>query len=121
MINGRDAALATPQLVRSSGAIGWDGLDEVFAPYPTPLVFYGHHHPFSDVQGRGRCINPGSLGCAPVAEARYCCLDIADGQATVAHCRVHYDDAALYRAFEARDVPERTFIYHAFFGGRLST
>jgi hypothetical protein len=32
---------------------------------------------------------------------------------------VLYDDIALYQAFEQRRVPERAFIYRAFFGGRF--
>jgi predicted phosphodiesterase len=96
-------------------------LDSAFAPYSAKLIFYGHHHPLSDIQGQARYINPGSLGCAPTAEARFCLVDIAHGNWRVNHCSVPYDDAPLYRAFEARAVPERTFIYQAFFGGRFRT
>jgi len=71
------------------------------------------------MQGRARYINPGSLGCTPTAEARYCRLDLADGEWTIEQCRVPYDDSALYSAFEARAVPERAFIYRAFFAGRF--
>jgi predicted phosphodiesterase len=94
-------------------------LDRAFAGYPGELIFYGHHHPFSDRHGRVRYINPGSLGCAPTAEARFCVVDIAHGRWKVTHWSVPYDDTVLYHAFEARAVPERTFIYQAFFGGRF--
>jgi predicted phosphodiesterase len=75
-------------------------LDRAFAPYPGALIFYGHDHPFSNIQGRARYINPGSLGCAPTAEARYCLIDIAHGRWTVEHRSVPYDDRSLYNAFE---------------------
>lgn len=94
-------------------------LDRLFASYHSPLIFYGHHHPKSDIRGRARYINPGSLGCSPTAEARYCVVEVEDGGWTVEHCRVPYDDAALFAAFEGRRVPERAFIYQAFFGGRF--
>jgi hypothetical protein len=32
---------------------------------------------------------------------------------------VPYDDEPLFRAFEERRVPERAFLYRAFFGGRF--
>lgn len=94
-------------------------LDEAFAPYPGDLIFYGHHHPFSDLQGRARYINPGSLGCAPTAVARYSVVEIAPEGASVRHRAVPYADAALSHAFAQRAVPEREFINRAFFGGRL--
>jgi putative phosphoesterase len=95
-------------------------LDAAFAPYAGELIFYGHHHPPSDVQGRARYVNPGSLGCAPTAVARYCLIGVEDGRWRLSHHQVPYDDAPLYQAFEARAVPERAFLYRAFFGGRFS-
>jgi len=38
-------------------------LDPIFISYQADLVFYGHNHAASDVQGRARYVNPGSLGC----------------------------------------------------------
>jgi hypothetical protein len=96
-------------------------LDRAFASYESSLIFYGHHHPFSDMQGRARYINPGSLGCAPTAYARYSVADVDHGQWRVTHRQVPYDDSMLHTAFEQRDVPERAFIYQAFFGGRFGT
>ncbi len=96
-------------------------LDQAFANVPTPLIFYGHHHPFSDMQGRARYINPGSLGCASTAIARYTSVEIENGMYTVRHHHVPYDDAPLYQAFERRQVPERAFISRAFFGGRFGS
>jgi len=94
-------------------------LDHMFAEYPGELMFFGHHHPASDVQGRARYINPGSLGCAKTAVARYCVIDIEKSHYTVEHKSIPYDDAVLFEAFEKREVPERNFICKAFFGGRF--
>ena len=95
-------------------------LDRAFAAYPAPLICYGHYHPFSDMQGRARYINPGSLGCAATAHARYTTIEVSGSACTITHHTVPYDDAPLYRTFEDRQVPERAFIYRAFFGGRWS-
>lgn len=94
-------------------------LDALFAPFPGDLLFYGHDHHFADTTGHRRYVNPGPLGCGPRAEARYCLVTIDGGQYTVAHRAIPYDDHALYHAFEERAVPERAFLYQAFFGGRF--
>lgn len=94
-------------------------LDDLFAGYETSLVFYGHHHPHRDTQGRARYLNPGSLGCYEQPVARYCMVDISPEGWSVTHRSIPYDDHELYLAFEQRAVPERTFIYRAFFGGRF--
>ena len=89
-------------------------------PRCTRLIFYGHNHAFSDVQGRGRYINPGSVGCQKEAVARYVVADFAGGKYNLAYRDVVYDDTAFAKAFEVRTVPERNFICSAFFGGRFS-
>jgi predicted phosphodiesterase len=94
-------------------------LDQLFAGYWADLICYGHHHPFSDVQGRARYLNSGSLGCAPTAVARYSVLELVGRQLRLTHQSIPYDDRPLAAAFVARAVPERTFINAAFFGGRL--
>ncbi len=102
-------------------------LDQAFMPYfmPSkgPLIFYGHHHPFADTVGVARYINPGSLGCATTAHARYTVVDVHrdlhSGQWQVTHHTVAYDDAPLAAAFHERDVPERVLINQFFYGGRL--
>jgi predicted phosphodiesterase len=96
-----------------------DELDRVFGNTQADLVFYGHDHWLSDRQGRARYINPGSLGCHTVATARYCVVEFGRGGYTVEHCQAPYDDRDLARAFEQRAVPERGFLYQAFFGGRF--
>jgi len=95
-------------------------LDQAFSPYPGGIIFYGHHHPSSDIQGRARYVNPGSLGCARKSVARYCIVDIKNDQYTIEHKNIPYDDTVLFKEFERREVPERFFIYKAFFGGRFT-
>ena len=94
-------------------------LDKMFEPQDAQLVFYGHNHLQSDLKGRARYVNPGSLGCNSKALARYCVIEIRGRQYQVEHHSVPYDDGALPKAFEQRAVPEREFIYRAFFGGRF--
>lgn len=97
-----------------------EALEALFAPGEGRIVCYGHHHPFSDRASRTcRFINPGSLGCHDRAEARFTILDCDDERLAVRHRSVPYDDATLARDFERREVPERSFIDRAFFGGRL--
>ena len=94
-------------------------LDQLFAQHATPLLFYGHHHPFSDIQGRSRYINPGSLGCYTAPLARYTVVEIQQNTFAISHRQVTYDDQALSAAFIQRNVPERSLINRFFFGGRL--
>jgi len=94
-------------------------LDRMFALHDAALIFYGHDHRASDLKGRARYVNPGSLGCYSQAIARYCVVDFHRGQYRVEHRGAPYDDAELLKTFERRGVPEREFIYRTFFGGRL--
>jgi hypothetical protein len=89
-------------------------LDTLFTGYDSHLIFYGHHHPFSDLQGRARYINPGSLGCYTKAEARYTLVTLQHGHCYIEHRSIPYDDAALFEAFQTRNVPEREFICRTF-------
>lgn len=108
--SGRDFA---PAIADPDGA----ALDRLFAGETARLVFYGHHHPASDIRGRARYVNPGALGCAPAPLARFVILEL-DGRGGFAlrKCAVPYADAALFRAFEERRVPERATIRRIFFG-----
>ena len=94
-------------------------LDPMFGQYGASIVFFGHDHSLSDVQGKYRYINPGSLGCCPQALARYAVVTCSGREIDVQQRSIPYDDRELYEAFETRDVPERGFIYKAFFGGRF--
>ncbi len=92
-----------------------DGMFDLHADY----VFYGHTHKPSDLLGRARYLTPGSFGCQVNATAPYLHLEIIDGELDVAFRHVTYDDKILFEAFETQRVPERGFIYQAFFGGRF--
>jgi predicted phosphodiesterase len=96
-------------------------LDKMFTSIDADFIFFGHDHLYSDILGNSRYINPGSLGCQKTPEAPYCIVEFRDGDFKVRHCRALYDDEELYKTFEARDVPEKEFIYKAFFGGRFPT
>ena len=90
-------------------------LDGIFAPYQAEVVFYGHHHPASDLHGRRRYVNPGSLGCSRKSIAHFAILDCRDGSYTLEHHVVPYDDTSLFVEMERRQVPERDFICRVFF------
>ncbi len=97
-------------------------LDWLFGSYKSDIIFYGHHHPPSDVSGMARYVNPGSLGCYEKPMARLVEMNIhEDGQFTLAHHALLYNDIRLLDAFEDRRVPERDFLYQAFFGGRFNS
>jgi hypothetical protein len=64
-------------------------------------------------------VNPGSLGCDDRALARFVILICEGGRVALDKRAVSYDDAPLYEAFERREVPERHFLYRAFFGSRF--
>lgn len=91
-------------------------LDTMFADTSGDVVCYGHHHHPSDITGERRYINVGSLGCNGSSVARFAVIDIDGSHYSVTYKESAYDDKQLFSAFEARDVPERDFIYKAFFG-----
>ena len=93
-------------------------LDKVFADIKSDLVFYGHDHSPSDLVGKARYVNPGSLGCHSEAIARFAIVACESGSYELEMRHVRYDDSALFQEFERRDVPHRQFIYKAFFNGR---
>jgi predicted phosphodiesterase len=97
-----------------------EDLDRLFAAHTTPLLFYGHHHPFADVQGRARYINPGSLGCHTEPLARYAVVEATPHAFVVTHRQVAYADQALQSAFVQRNVPERILLNRFFFGDRFA-
>lgn len=80
------------------------------------VVFYGHHHPFSDLQGRSRYVNPGALGCHDQAVARFAVIEDDAGPAgyRLTFHAVPYDAAELVSEFHRRRVPERDFILRNF-------
>ena len=93
-------------------------LDSIFRGFQSDIVFYGHQHRTSDSCGQARYINPGSMGCHREPIARYAILECEKQEYRIRRCGVPYNDRALFEEFERREVPEREFIYRAFFGGR---
>jgi len=90
-------------------------LDCLFAGIRGDVVFYGHHHLRSDVQGRSRYVNPGALGCNAPGQARFAMLLIEDdGTWDVSLRSVPYDASGLRRDYEMRDVPARETILRIF-------
>jgi predicted phosphodiesterase len=82
--------------------------------------FYGHVHIESDIQGNSRYLTPGSLGCQKEPIAPFFLLEIEDDRLEIRKEIAEYDDTSLFEIFETRDVPERDFIYKAFFGGQFT-
>ena len=92
-------------------------LDRLFGEVSADVVFYGHHHPRSDLQGIRRYVNPGALGCHTVPEARYAIVTLRDGeQPAVIFGAAPYDWTPVFAAFESRSVPARDVIRRIFFG-----
>jgi predicted phosphodiesterase len=89
-------------------------LDALFGDAGADIVFYGHHHPRSDLTGHARYVNPGALGCHDVAVARFAVLDVSDGGFEVTFHEAPYDAAPVLRALDDRQVPEREMIRRAF-------
>lgn len=91
-------------------------LDGLFSQVPGRLIFYGHHHPAADHSGRARYINPGSLGCGPVALARFAVVASGPTEALTIHQHaVPYDRTPLHEALIRRDVPGHEFLRQTFF------
>lgn len=95
-------------------------LDQAFLGVDAEVIFYGHNHQYSDLYGRARYYNPGSLGCYPMPQARYCLAEVIKGKCVIEQRQASYNDESLFKAFEQRQVPDRQFIYKAFFGGRFT-
>ncbi|MCA9930896.1 MAG: metallophosphoesterase family protein [Anaerolineales bacterium] len=93
-------------------------LDRMFVNCNCDLVFYGHDHRASDVTGRARYVNPGSLGCYSEAVARFMELVCENGRFSLTHHAIPYNDASLFAALDSRQVPDRSFIRKNFYNGR---
>jgi predicted phosphodiesterase len=96
-----------------------EALGRVFASTPGALVCFGHDHSPVDVRGAVHYLNPGALGLARYAHARYLTIDIAHGEYTIERGRAAYLDEDLRKLYIERDVPERAHIDRFFYRGRL--
>jgi predicted phosphodiesterase len=95
-----------------------EDLDRLFASASGEIVGFGHHHPVCNLRGRKHYVNPGSLGCAPTAVARYALLEATGNGYRLEQRAIPYDDAELFREFDRREVPERDFLREVMLGGR---
>ncbi|MEZ4511770.1 MAG: metallophosphoesterase family protein [Chloroflexota bacterium] len=88
---------------------------------PSSVLFYGHDHAHADISDGGRrFVNPGPLGVGREAVARFTTAVFSPHQPpAITHHAVAYDDRELYATFEKRQVPERSFLYRVFYGGRF--
>lgn len=89
-------------------------LDEMFNEINSELIFYGHNHLASDIQGKARYVNLGSAGCHSIAEVRLGILEIKQKKWTLEKLSLPYQDNGLMEDFELRKVPAREFITSAF-------
>jgi len=92
-----------------------DELDVLCSDLDADIIAYGHTHIFSDLQGKKRYINPGSVGCHEGSEAYYSIITLLKDRYELEHRRIAYDKAELIEKMEKRNVPDRELIIKAFF------
>ncbi len=85
-------------------------LDELFDGYRSDIIFYGHNHLASDINGKCRYVNLGSAGCYNKPEVRIGILEVLDIELNLTKLSVPYDDDGFMEEFEIRNVPARAFI-----------
>ena len=90
------------------------GLDELFEGIDAEIIFYGHNHEASDVQGKARYVNLGSAGCHDKPEVRLGILEINEDELVLEKFSLPYNDNGLMEAFDVREVPARDFIRKTF-------
>jgi len=90
------------------------GLDKLFKGIDADIIFYGHDHESSDVQGRTRYVNLGSAGCHDKPEVRLGILEANEGKLVLEKFSLPYNDDGLMEAFDTREVPARDFIRKTF-------
>lgn len=89
-------------------------LDKMYDNDDSDMIFYGHNHLESDIQGRCRYVNLGSAGCFSKPEIRLGILEISNQNMKLSKFSIPYDDNGLMEAFETRQVPARKFITKVF-------
>lgn len=90
-------------------------LDALLGRHSSLLVFHGHRHKASDLKGKVRYINPGSLGCWHKPAARYALVRFHKGRAAIQHKAVSYDEEVLLKGFTDRKVPGYRQILASYF------
>lgn len=91
-----------------------ENLDHLFRGVNSDIIFYGHNHDTSDIQGNSRYVNLGSAGCYDRPEARLGILEVTEDDLILEKLSITYDDDGLMEDFELRKVPAREFITKAF-------
>lgn len=91
-----------------------ENLDLLFEGIDSDIIFYGHHHHDSDIQGNSRYVNLGSSGCYHRSEARLGILEVKESSLELTKLSIEYDDDGLMDDFEIRKVPAREFITKTF-------
>lgn len=89
-------------------------LDELFKELDAHMIYYGHNHIASDIQGKSRYVNLGSAGSFYKPEVRVGILDLSKEELVLEKLSVHYDDTALLEEFEKKQVPAREIFKRAF-------
>lgn len=91
-----------------------EGMDDLFDRTDAEVIFYGHIHNSSDIQGNSRYVNLGSAGCYDRPEVRLGMLELREGELVLEKFSLAYDDDGFMEAFDIREVPARDFIRKTF-------
>jgi len=89
-------------------------LDELFKEINADMIFYGHNHIASDIQGNSRYVNLGSAGSYFKPEVRLGILDISKEELVLEKLSVEYDDTGLMEEFDKKQVPAKSIFKNAF-------
>jgi predicted phosphodiesterase len=82
---------------------------------PYDFIGFGHHHILHDFKDKNtHFVNPGALGCHPVAKARYALVYEVDLKLHVEFKSVPYDRSQMLQAYKDYDVPEAAFLIKTF-------
>jgi len=97
-----------------------ENFELIFSEFSEDLVGFGHLHLSYEKKIKNQTfLNPGSLGCFGQPLARFAVIEYSQGKFKIFRHSIEYDDTDLYNKFEERNVPDREFIYKAFFGSRF--
>lgn len=93
-----------------------NNLDILFNNIDADIIFYGHNHESSDIIGKKRYINPGSMGCSRDSYARLIIIEFNSRKYKITKHKILYDKSNLFKQLNERDVPGKEYIAEAFFG-----
>lgn len=79
------------------------------------FIGFGHHHILHNYKSeKTHFVNPGSLGCHSIAEARYALVYSNDKKIHIEFKSVPYDRTKLFKTYEELNVPEAAFLMKVF-------